>query len=112
MRDAFVRHFKGSYTRATPSRTWNDASRDLASRPAAGSNGGKNYGTTRSASTQTPRSTALRPRAATSPWSPSSNEHTAHSTTYRTSLRSPKDTRRKIQTKKPTTSQEDNVARP
>src|SRR3954468_14991199 len=94
-----------------PSRTWNDASRDLASRPAAGSNGGKNCGTTRSVSRQTPRSPTSRPHAATSPWSPSSNEHTAHSTTYRISWRSPKGTRRKTQTKKPTTSREDNAAR-
>src|SRR4051812_35113766 len=94
-----------------PSRTWNDASRDPASRPAIGSSGGKNYGTTRSASTRTPRSIASRPRAATSPWSPSSSDTLAHSTTSPTSSRSPNGTRRKIQTKKLTTSQEVNAAR-
>src|SRR4051812_12866002 len=94
-----------------PSRTWSDASKDPASRPATGSSGGKNYGTTRSASTRTPRSIASRPRAATSPWSPSSSDNLAHSTTYRTSSRSPKDTRRKTQTRKPTTSREANAAR-
>src|SRR3954465_14181763 len=62
-----------------PSRTWNDASRDPASRPATGSSGGKNYGTTRAASTRTPRSIASRPRAATSPWSPSSSDIPARS---------------------------------
>src|SRR3954467_10724239 len=99
-------------TRAPPpSRTWSDASRDPASRPATGSSGGKNYGTTRSASTRTPRSIASRPRAATSPWSPSSSDILAHSTTYRTSSRSPNGTRRKIQTRKLTTSREANAAR-
>src|SRR3954463_7902422 len=94
-----------------PSRTWNDASRDPASRPATGSSGGKNYGTTRSASTRTPRSISSRPRAATSPWLPSSSDTPAHSTTYRTSSRSLNGTRRKIQTRKPTTSREVNAAR-
>src|SRR3954467_10941275 len=94
-----------------PLRTWNGASKDPASRPATGSSGGKNYGTTRSASTRTPRSIASRPRAATSPWSPSSSNILAHSTTYRTSMRSLKDTRRKTKTRKPTTSREANAAR-
>src|SRR3954470_6698306 len=112
MRDAFVRHFECSYTRATTiedlercvqgpresTRSWVQRWQELWYN-AVGIH-------------PEPRSTASRPRAATSPWSPSSNERTAHSTTYRISWRSPKGTRRKNQTKKPTTSQEDNAVRP
>src|SRR3954469_11047939 len=94
-----------------PSRTWSDASRDPASRPVTGSSGGKNYGTTRPASTRALRSIISKPRGATSPWSPRSSDILAHLTTYRTSSRSPNGTRRKIQTRKPMTSQEANAAR-